>query len=111
MFFIFRCVVDSTEAREEFIYKRNYSSDSIETSKQKLREVNWNEVKQSNNGNKSYAKFSEICTSLYEECFPKFNFKLNQRKKLSCWLTKGIKMSSRRKKKLHEKFLKKKKCY
>ena len=26
IFFIFKCVVDSTEAREEVIYKRNYSS-------------------------------------------------------------------------------------
>ena len=90
IFFIFKCVVDSTEAREEFIYKRNYSSNSIETFKQKLREVNWNEVKQSNNANESYAKFSEICTSLYEECFPKFKIRLNQRKNLSPWITKGI---------------------
>ena len=72
IFFIFKCVVDSTEVREEFIYKRNYSGNSIETIKQKLHEVNWNELKQSNNANKSYAKFSQICTSLYEECFPKF---------------------------------------
>ena len=111
IFFIFKCVVDSTEAREEFIYKRNYSSNSIETFKQKLREVNWNEVKQSNNANKSYAKFSEICTSLYEECFPKFKIKLNQRKNLSPWITKGIKKSSKRKQKLYEKFLKKRNAF
>ena len=72
IFFIFKCVVDSTEVREEFIYKRNYAGNSIETIKQKLHEVNWNELKQSNNANKSYAKFSQIRTSLYEECFPKF---------------------------------------
>ena len=111
IFFIFKCVVDSTEAREEFIYKRNYSSNSIETFKQKLREVNWNEVKQSNNANESYAKFSEICTSLYEECFPKFKIKLNQRKNLSPWITKGIKKSSKRKQKLYEKFLKKRNAF
>ena len=62
---------------EEFIYKRNYSGNSIETFMQKLREVNWNEIKQSNNGNEPYAKFCEICTSLYEECFPKFRIRLN----------------------------------
>ena len=72
IFFILKRVVDTTEAREEFIYKRNYSDNSIETFKQKLRELKWNEVKQSNNANESYAKFSEICTSLHEECFPKF---------------------------------------
>ena len=81
IFFIFKCVVDSTEAREEFIYKRNYSSNSIETFKQKLCEVNWNEIKQSKNANESYAKFSEICTSLYEECFPKLKTKSESKKK------------------------------
>ena len=77
VFFIFTCVVN-TEAREEFLYKRNYSSNSIETFKQKQLEVNWNEVKQSTNANESYAKFSEICTSLYEEYFPKFKIRLTQ---------------------------------
>ena len=46
IFFIFKCVVDTTEAREEFIYKRNYSGNSIDTFKQKLRNVNWNDMKQ-----------------------------------------------------------------
>ena len=44
---------------------------------------------------------------MYEECFPKFKIKLNQRKNLSPWITKGIKKSSKRKQKLYEKFLKK----
>ena len=44
LFFIFQCVVDSTEASKKFIYKRNYASNSTETFKQKLREVNWNQV-------------------------------------------------------------------
>ena len=74
----------------------------------KLREVNSNEVKQSNNANEFYAKFSEICTSLYEECSPKFKIRLNQTKNLSLWMTEGIKKSSLlRKQKLCEKFLKK----
>ena len=57
IFFIFKSVVDTTEAMEEFIYKRNYSGNSIETFKQKLRKVNWNEIKRSN---ESCAKFSEV---------------------------------------------------
>ena len=89
MFFLFKCVADSTEAREEFIYKRNYSSNSIETFKQKQREVNWNNVKQYNNANQSNAKFSEICTSLFEECFPKF--------KLSCIKGKILVLNKRHK--------------
>ena len=111
IFFIFKCVVDTTEVREEFIYKRNYSGNSIETFKQKLRKVNWNEIKQSDNANESYAKFSEICTSLYEECFPNFTIRLNEKKNLSPWITKGIKKSSKRKQKLYEKFLKKRSAF
>ena len=95
IFSIFKCVVDTTEAKEEFIYKQNYSGNSIETFKQKLRKVNWNEIKQSNNANESYAKFSEICTSLYEKCFPKFKIRLNQRKILA--------LDNKRHKKCHPK--------
>ena len=91
IFFIFKCVVDTTEAMEDFIYKQNYSGNSIETFKQKPREVNWNEVKQSNTANESYVKFSGICTSLYGEYFPKFKIRLNQRKNLSPWITKKYK--------------------
>ena len=61
--------------------------------------------------NESYAKFSEICTSLYEECFPKFKIKLNQRKNLRPRLTKGIKKLSKRKQILYEKFLKKRNTF
>ena len=111
VFFIFKCAVDTTEAREKFIYKQNYSGNSIETFKQKLREVNWNEVNQFNNANESYTKFSDICTTLYEECFPKFKISLNQRKNLSPWKTKGIKKSSKKKQKLYEKFLKKRNAF
>ena len=58
--FIFKCDACNTRTREEFIYKQNYSSNSIETFKEKLRQVNCNEVKQSNNANESYSKFPEI---------------------------------------------------
>ena len=108
IFFIFKSVVDTTEAMEEFIYKRNYSGNSIETFKQKLRKVNWNEIKRSN---ESCAKFSQVCTSLCEEYFPKFKIRLNQRKNLSPWITKGMKKSSKRKQKLYEKFLKKRNTF
>ena len=111
IFLIFKCVAENTEARAEFIYKPNYSSNSTETFKQKQRKVNWNEVKQSNNAKKSYAKFSEISTSLYEECFAKFKIKLNQRKNPSPWITEDIKRSSERKQKLYEKFLKKRNAF
>ena len=44
IFFIFNYIIDSSETREEFIYKRNESGIPKETLKQKLSKVNWNEV-------------------------------------------------------------------
>ena len=88
IFFIFKCLVKTTEDKEEFIYKRNYSGNSMETFQEKLREVNWNEI-------------SEICTSFFEECFSNFKIRLIQRKNLSLWITKGIKSSTKRKQKLY----------
>ena len=66
-------------------------------------------MKQSNNANETYAKFSQICTSLYEECFSKFKIRLNQRKNLSSCITK--KKSYKRKQKLYEEFLKKRNAF
>ena len=45
--------------------KSLYTNEITPVIQQKLREVNWNEVKQPNNANKSYTKSSEKCTSLY----------------------------------------------
>ena len=43
IFFMLKCIVDSTEAREQFIYKQSHSGNSIETfMRNYLREVNWN---------------------------------------------------------------------
>ena len=89
------------------MYKQNYSGNSIETYKHKLREVNWNEVKQSNHASHSYATFSEIYSSLYYTSFPKVKIRLNQRNNFSSWIEKGVKKTSKQKEYLHEKFLKK----
>ena len=62
IFFIFKCVVDTTEAREKFIYKRNYSSNSIETFKQKLREVNWNDLTMQTNLTLNFLRYVLLCT-------------------------------------------------
>ena len=77
--FIFhtKYIVDNTSNRKEFLYKQNYSGFLIATFKQKLRKVNWNKVKQSNNASKYYAKFFEVYTSLYDEYFPQFRIRLN----------------------------------
>ena len=70
IFFMFKCVVDGAEPRKEFIYKQNYSSNSIEIFKQKLREVNWNEVKQSYNANESFPRYPSLARNIPKPSIP-----------------------------------------
>ena len=70
MSFAFLCILDSTKAREESLYKGNYKGNSIENFKQKLHEVNWNEVTLCNNANESYAKFSRYVLLCMKNVFP-----------------------------------------
>ena len=66
----------------------------MEIFKQKLHDVNWNDIRTFDNINDAYNRFLEI--SLYDQCFPK--------QKNPC-ITKGIERSSK-KNKDYEKFLK-----
>ena len=64
------------------------------------------DITNSSGTNKANDNFIEIFSSLYDEYFPKKKIKLKAQKYNNPWITKGIKKSSKRKQKLHEKFLK-----
>ena len=95
------------EITEQYIFKRNISDQSIDKFKQKLRNIDWNNIKILRNVNDAYSKFLEIFLSLYNECFPKIKVKLKPQRQFNPWITKGIRKSSKKKQKLYEKFLKK----
>ena len=95
------------EITEQYIFKRNISDQSIGKFKQKLRNIDWNNIKILRNVNDAYSKFLEIFLSLYNECFPKIKVKLKPQRQFNPWATKDIRKSSKKKQKLYEKILKK----
>ena len=91
---------------DQFIFKRDFNENTLTLFKQNLFETSWDSVKKIDDSNESYNKFLEIFSSLYEKYFPLTKVKLKPKRKNSPWITNGIAKSSKRKQKLHEKFLK-----
>ena len=85
-------------------FKRNISDQSIDRLKQKLRNIDWNNIEIIRNVNDAYSKFLEIFLSLCNECFPNIKVKSKPQKQFNPWITKGIRKSSKKKQKLYEKF-------
>ena len=88
------------EITEQYIFKRNISDQSIDKLKQKLRNIDWNNIKTLQSVNDAYSKFLEIFLSLYNECFPKIKVQLKPQRKFNPCITKGIRKSSKKKQKL-----------
>ena len=95
------------EIPEQCIFKHNISDQSINKFKQKLCNIDWNNINILQNVNDAYSKFLELFLSLYIECFPKIEVKLKPQRQFNPWITKGIRKSSKKKQKLYEKHLKK----
>ena len=53
------------EITEQYIFKRYISDHSIDKFKQKLRNIDWNNIKILRNVNNTYSKFLELFVSLY----------------------------------------------
>ena len=96
------------ENQEEYIFKRNVSDQSVDKFKQKLRNINWSNIKILQNVNYALSKFLEIFISLYNECFPKIKVQLKPQRQFNPWIAKGIRKPSKKKQELYGKFLKKK---
>ena len=94
------------EIIDHYIFKRNISDQSIDKFKQKLRNIDWKNIKILRNVNEVYSKFIKIFLSLYNECFPTIKFRLKPQRQFNHCITKGIKKSFKKKQKLYEKFLK-----
>ena len=94
------------DAKKKFIYKRRFSYESRGIFKLRLHDLNRSKVKQCRNANEAYINFLNIIDSLCNECFPVAGISLNQKKRFTPSITRGIKKSSKRKKELYEKFLK-----
>ena len=67
--FLYSSYLNVLQIVQKFIYKykNSYTNEITQEIQQKLREVNQNKVKQSSNANESYALFSKMYASFYEE--------------------------------------------
>ena len=63
------------------MYKCIINESSKATFKPQLRETSWDTVKGLDNPNKSYVKFVETITQIYDNCFQKTKFKIKSNNK------------------------------
>ena len=92
---------------KQLLFIKEYLTQSIESFKKKLYETDWEETESSKNPDETYATFLQKFIVSYDNYFPKRKIKLKAKDLESSWITRGIKKSSKRKQRLHEKFFKK----
>ena len=78
------------ETKERSINRHHLSDILVEKIEYKLRTVIWDSIANSFDANNAYNKFTEIFSSLYDECFSKNKIKLKTQKYDNPWITKGI---------------------
>ena len=63
-------VKNERSCKKKYMYKRNHNSANINTFKQKLSNVKWNEHLDGIDVNNDYDTFTDTFSSLYDECIP-----------------------------------------
>ena len=96
----------TNNTKNTVIFKTVFDTESIELFKQKLHETNWDDIEVSQNPDEAHKSFLNKFSDLYGTYFPKKQIKLKSKDLQSSWITNGIRKSSKRKKRLYEKFLK-----
>ena len=87
------------------VHKRNYDEKAFKSFKQRLREIDWAELKKCEDPNEAYKHFFETFISVYDNFFPKVKVRIKIKSLHSPWITKGISKSSKSSMK-NEKYLK-----
>ena len=87
-------------------YKRIINKEKIEAFLQNLYKYHWDTIKTHQDANKSYNNFTLKFFTIYD-FFPMNKMKIKIKDLESPWITKGIKKSSKKKKRLYSKVLKK----
>ena len=61
------------------VHERNYDENAIESFKQRLREIDWAELKKCEDPNESYKHFFETFILVYDNFFPKVKVRIKPR--------------------------------
>ena len=88
------------ESKPQFIYKRSFSTVTIESFVNNLSLINWQPVLSSSCCNNAYDIFYEQFKNVYDRIFPLNKIRLNNKNQLSPYITPALKRSIREKHRL-----------
>ena len=106
IFFTSKAIKIKASKDPVFVMKCDINLFTLSLFKEILLEVDWGFLKTIQDPNEAYKSFLLVFGNLYEIAFPKIKIKVNSKNQLSPWITQGIIKSSKRKRKLYEKFWK-----
>ena len=99
-------VSQDSKNKNPFVYKRKHTEDNVSHFKQKLSQVDWNDILHGTDADCDYNKCVDEFNELYDECIPLRKCSVNRRKvPQSPWITKGILKSIQNKNKLYKEHL------
>ena len=102
------CKKSKPENKAQFIYKCIYGEEQIELIEHELSQIECNSIiKTLGNPNTACESFFNMFFETYDKHSPKVKIKIKAKTIQNSWITKGITTSSKKKKKLYERFLKK----
>lgn len=97
---ILKCPVESVCSIDRWrTIKRDYNADNINKFKSYIKSLSFKDVYESSDPNEAYSAFFEIYNFLYEQCFPKTIVYISVKKKQT-WISRGVKLCSRKKRTL-----------
>ena len=98
--------LDSSD-KKVTIRKRIINADSIQEFWDVLSEVDWGNLYSISNPNDAYEYFLKVFSGIYDLAYPLKTFSVKRKTLQNPWMTKGLSKSPKRKQKLYEKFMKK----
>jgi hypothetical protein len=84
-----------------FEYRRDYNDHNVSQFTKHISSIYFSEVLESSNITEAFSKFYETVLLFYRLCFPLIKVKVNNRANTLKWLTRGLKLSCRTKRKLY----------
>lgn len=85
---------------------RKFNEENIKCFRDMVEKINWDDVYDQQDANKSYQSFIHLFKTVFNECFPLVSLKINKRHGFNKpWFTTGFLKSSRKKNRLYKRFI------
>lgn len=93
------------KSRLNYIQKRDYSLENLQKFKYYMESLSFSDILSINDSNKAFCEFHGLLSLFNDLCFPYIKVKLKHKHCNNRWMTKGLRLSCIRKKKLYLKYL------